>query len=99
MPLKDTLSGIDNAEVKSLGIRCENDEGHSSAHNANPIDDGEKVKTRRRSTGYTEWTPSTDFSIANSIENEARDGVGKSDVPMWGGMTKIIVGGWRDHDR
>ena len=88
VPLKDTLSGIDNAEVKSLGIRCENDEGHSSAHNANPIDDGEKVKTRRRSTGYTEWTPSTDFSIANSIENEARDGVGK----------RCAYVGWDDED-
>ena len=88
VPLKDTLAGIDNAEMGSLKIRVENDEGQPSAHNVGTKDDGEKVKSRKRSDGYTEWTPTTDFSIANSIENEARDGIGK----------RCAYVGWDDED-
>jgi len=71
VPLKDTIEGIDNAEMKLLEIRCENDEAQSMTCNS------DTAGSRKRPTGYTEWSPTTDFSVANSIENEARDGVGK----------------------
>ena len=90
VPLKDTLAGIDNAEMKSLKIRCENGEGQPSTHNVDPCPrgDGAKERPRKRSTGYTEWMPTTDFSIANSIENEAKDGIGK----------RCAYVGWDDED-
>ena len=61
---KSTLSNIFNIEMNELGIRLEN----KGKDNTNDL----KIKK----TGYTDWTPITDFSVANPISHES-DSVGK----------------------
>jgi hypothetical protein len=87
VPLKETLAEVDNAEMKALEIRCENDGKQTSPEGPETASAG-KAKSRKRQSGYVEWTPTTDFSVANSIENEAKDGVGK----------RCAYVGWDDED-
>jgi len=84
VPLKETISGIENAEMNILMIRSEDDDSASVSSRSG---DSKSDKSSARSS-YSEWTPKTDYSVANSIINEDKDGVGK----------RCAYVGWEDED-
>lgn len=84
VPLKKAISGIENAEMNILMIRSEDDDS-ASVSSRNGDSKGDKSNAR---SSYSEWRPKTDYSVANSITNEDKDGVGK----------RCAFVGWEDED-